>query len=759
MSVAFTQQGTVDWTSLGRMQFSASIAVLSRLSSAGIESLTVAFGQAMCTRIPLGAHGEKFLMDSLNKLKAFSGFGDLIWFGVGVRHVLRDLVQTSEGASLVALCASLAETYPPHVAALVVYEMAKQLKAPSELSPSLAQWEEVVKTCSCAFKETTFSLRYEKLLRLAGLSSSCLSRDISDGFSSGHAQDIARSIMVLGDIMRGTAEQITIHGGRGACWLATYAGLILGLRVDILMNGKSRIANFDEGKTKAQLCVHVFDTVVMENDLQHIGSTFTVRHGRDFIQQVFGTFGDGTMEAGKPPFLAGTVSWDTVITDTFGGHGRDLLSQLSSNKKIDIQGDIIDHLVQVAPFRVLYEASIVKLITMLGDNNDYDTVNDYMAAVVDRLPELRDFTASGSQVRSADIRDTERSFWAASSALRRRCGCSRCKANGTSDSLTMCAVYVAYTIVFLTHLVERCQLHSDLQPKRFGVYSLYMIMREQYDKPGTRKLRMGEIDMFRALFELGIEGLFTSYVALFTGTRPSHNSDPISRPQLSNKGSAFSAGGIYCFLDSLKGLSMNFSRASKVHVGCGVIEYRSRLHTWVLDPSHTAVMSATYPPDAVTQTNNLEELWKDLSSWPLTLEAVVEDTFRLVFYYRISSPTAKRLIFPAAFVHESLGAISRNMARAIWWTDTKYRGANIPSDMTYGLVRGEGHVHASETGILLRPHMDNLLAQCLVATSHERQTVFVTNKLQLASILEWYAMQLDEGKEGAGPPRLFIISG
>jgi hypothetical protein len=102
------------------MQFSASIAVLSRLSSAGIESLTVAFGQAMCTRIPLGAHGEEFLMESLNKLKAFSSFGDLVWFGVGVRHVLRDIVQTTEGASLVALCAALSETYPTHVAALIL---------------------------------------------------------------------------------------------------------------------------------------------------------------------------------------------------------------------------------------------------------------------------------------------------------------------------------------------------------------------------------------------------------------------------------------------------------------------------------------------------------------------------------------------------------------------------------------------------------------------------------------------------------------
>lgn len=137
VAMSFPQQGTVDWTSLGQMQFSASIAVLARLSSAGIETLTVAFGQAMCSKIHLGAaHGEKVLRDSLSNLKAFSSFGDVIWFGVGVRHILRDIVQTAEGASLVALCASLSETFSNEASALVLYEMAKLLRSSSDLSPA-----------------------------------------------------------------------------------------------------------------------------------------------------------------------------------------------------------------------------------------------------------------------------------------------------------------------------------------------------------------------------------------------------------------------------------------------------------------------------------------------------------------------------------------------------------------------------------------------------------------------------------------------
>lgn len=50
-------------------------------------------------------------MESMGKLKSFSAFGDVVWFGVGVRHVLRSLVNTSQGASCVALCAALAECH------------------------------------------------------------------------------------------------------------------------------------------------------------------------------------------------------------------------------------------------------------------------------------------------------------------------------------------------------------------------------------------------------------------------------------------------------------------------------------------------------------------------------------------------------------------------------------------------------------------------------------------------------------------------
>ncbi|KAJ0414778.1 hypothetical protein BJY00DRAFT_294449 [Aspergillus carlsbadensis] len=760
MSVAFAQQGTVDWTSLGRMQFSASIAVLSRLSSAGLESLTVAFGQAMCTRIPLGPHGEKFLMESLNKLQAFSTFGDLVWFGVGVRHVLRDVVQTAEGASLVALCAALGETYTNSVAALILYEMAKELKAPTELSPSITQWEALVATSSCTFRETTFSLRIEKLLKLAGLSGPSFPRDTGGAWSHpGHPQDIARCIVALGDIMRGTVEQITIHGGPASCWLATYASLILGLRVRLARNGEPLFANYDERQANAQLCIEVLDGSAMTNTLSHVGTTFTLRGGRDFIKQVFGGFDQLRFGIDAEPLVGGTVPWETLIVDTFEPHGQKVLEQLhlaSTTASRDV-----DELVRQTPYRVLYQASIMLFISSQGLTVDDKTLSTYMAVVREKLPELRHFSI-GTPHKDFANRSTVQVFLAATRQISDMCNCAKCKPRTNSSPSTWCLLLTMYTIIFLTHLMERCSLHSDLRPKRFGIFSLYMALQDQQTAfVGGVNDSLAEMT-FRSFFAVNSPGgLFTSYIVLFDGARFRHCCGPAGLPFQTATASAYSTRGVYCFLGSLAGLSMDYNRSAMVHVGSGVIECRSRLREWVFD-RHEGVAPSTdpgYPPEEISQTTELSALQADLSSPSLTVEAVVEDTLHLVFYYRISSPRGWVFISPANFAVYTLGPIAEIAAGPNGLSGHTPNPATPVKDLTYSVARGEGKVANSQTGVILRPHKGNLLAQCIAASWFPQRTVFVTSDEELSRALGWYAESRANGGNRWNDPNFFIISG
>lgn len=278
---SFAQQGTVDWVGLSQMQFSASIAVLGRLASAGIDSLTVAFGQAMCSRIPLGAHGEKVLRDAMKGLVSLSTFGDVIWFGVGIRHLLRDLVQTSQGSALVALCGALTEGYSRAGSALVLYEVAKLCGGPKDLLPSFAQWEALIKVAASVFNNTTLGLRMGQISRLGGY--------LNDKRASvGHPADFAQVILAIGRVVAGELETIVIQGGLPSSWIAAWSDFVLDLRVQVRSReGRIVFVNYDPTTHDAQVMV---DFVEEEDTtaVQCISRVMAIRSGTDFVQQCFG---------------------------------------------------------------------------------------------------------------------------------------------------------------------------------------------------------------------------------------------------------------------------------------------------------------------------------------------------------------------------------------------------------------------------------------------------------------------------------------
>lgn len=89
--------------------------------------------------------GERRLQETLNSLKSFSSFGDAIWFGLGVRHVLHTLLQTAQGASCVAPTASLTQVQCRSYCSGTLQPCETQ-KAPAELSLSLVQWKKLAES-------------------------------------------------------------------------------------------------------------------------------------------------------------------------------------------------------------------------------------------------------------------------------------------------------------------------------------------------------------------------------------------------------------------------------------------------------------------------------------------------------------------------------------------------------------------------------------------------------------------------------------
>lgn len=107
----FAQQGQVDWISLSNSSLSFSVEILSHFSKSGVEMVTVAVGQAIFSRFKVPAEGQKRLSDAISRLHAFSSYGQVLWFGFGIKHVLKTLCETEQGAACAAMCACLSVSY------------------------------------------------------------------------------------------------------------------------------------------------------------------------------------------------------------------------------------------------------------------------------------------------------------------------------------------------------------------------------------------------------------------------------------------------------------------------------------------------------------------------------------------------------------------------------------------------------------------------------------------------------------------------
>ncbi|CAD6564957.1 MAG: hypothetical protein ASARMPREDX12_004532 [Alectoria sarmentosa] len=599
----FSQQGTIDWTALGRMQLSASVAIVGRLAAAGIESLTVAVGQILCNRVPIGAHGEKVLMESMGKLKSFSAFGDAVWFGIGIRHVLRSLVHTAQGASCVALCAALAECNSRKASALVLYEMAKRSGSPQELSPSVSQWEAMIKTCSSIFTPSTFGIRVQQLLRLGGYN--VASDEASD------PRDIADALFAVGSVATGETACIKISGVASCVWVAAYADYIMGLRVHMESETGSILwMNYSELKGDAQVIITV-ETSVPEGSatvaLQSISRTVFVKGGQEYICQRLGLPDDHT-----PFFIGGRIHWDSVLEELLGEElsvfrypkeKRDCFQDTEGLNDLDGQ-----HLPNLHHLEWVAEMIVATACYALQFSPLYTSRTDFYESVITDIPELRHLEgiliATDNRLRGKleDLQTVSKIHVLAKYQLKAHCNCpkhaiiSRCQVCPVRKH---CLTRYAQFVILLAHFRRRLAMETPLHPSAAGLRLLFGMfashtssMKAQFGIPGrlkdhdyvsrddgVEKVPLNQPDPLKKMLHpehILLDLHFRCVIACFSGFEPQtrENSDEIS---------ARSDGKIYCYIHTLTELADDVEIVSRIRVGAGSIYSNHRPYTMILD--------------------------------------------------------------------------------------------------------------------------------------------------------------------------------
>ncbi|KAF2687008.1 hypothetical protein K458DRAFT_402516 [Lentithecium fluviatile CBS 122367] len=134
-----SQQGSINWHNITHRSLTFTVGVLNRCANAGVDPYGPLVGQAFPQGFPLARRGRDNVYKAVTALRYQNGIANTLWFGFGVRALVRTLILTSEGTSLLALCASLGECFHEGLGPEVMSHIFKAHDAPEELTPSTAQ--------------------------------------------------------------------------------------------------------------------------------------------------------------------------------------------------------------------------------------------------------------------------------------------------------------------------------------------------------------------------------------------------------------------------------------------------------------------------------------------------------------------------------------------------------------------------------------------------------------------------------------------
>ena len=720
-SDVFNQQGTIEWTNIANYTVTASVALLGRLASAGIEPLTVAVGQAICSDLVLGPTGERRLQESLNSLKSFSSFGDAIWFGLGIRHVLRTLVQTAQGASCVALTASLAEVHNVEVTALILYNLAASKKAPAKLSPSFYQWKVFAQTCASVFKTSSFSLRVQTLLSMIDEGSG-----IRDSPGACNPSDLAEVLDAVSMVKSGNKRSITVVGGADCAWVIAFADWLLTLRVLLHgRNGDLVYKNFDGLNHEAQVSAYyAIDQSLIGTNLRKTGESYVLRSGvSQIVQQL--SLDIGELVSFSVPAMSMKVRWTEALSTSFNDEAVRRL--LEHGAKIN---------------RVMTNA--LPIFQQSHEGLRYET-NDLVHPIIENVvrwfPELKPLQQFGGfdnvKTRSADPYGE---YTSSLKNLIHSCGCSQCCSAITSTTVSssqttngprVCLAALTETILLLCHLLARTVLDSALYPTVTGLRRFYQsmdkdtqyrlrILEDEMAPAAEIKKHLGQDEITRDLSQAEI------YFVLFTGYNSSRA--PTHPERWHGRECAASGHGICVYEEILLALSDQYSQASRIHVTAGVIETSGGTHETVYGEE----LESDYPLASALETSDPNTI-NTLNQWTskLNVELVATTLEVLKVSYRVSNQQGNVWIDPMHYLN-ILGEVTQD-SWSLQYKPFICPGHNLksiedllsdhPSD--HYLVQGIGEVNniGDPRRWMYRPLL-TMLSRCAALTS----TVMVSDQ-------------------------------
>ncbi|KAI9793796.1 MAG: hypothetical protein M1833_000519 [Piccolia ochrophora] len=632
---SFTQQGTLDWVALSKATVSASVAVMSRLSGAGIDPFTIALGQAMASRFRLSALGEHRLSKALADLRSFSSYGDVLWFGFGIRHIVRTLATTVEGRSCVMLCASLAEVHSVDFSARVLADLVDLYRGPESngLTPSLEQWASVVNACSGILSASAFSEVAEYMMGLAGSTFvSTINYPRTPGSQHmprivGNHRDMARALEAIARLSNGVIMSVRLVGGSECGWLAALAQWFFEIEVEIESADGTILLQRPNTSKQAQLVV-VFEQKggdKFESGVEITSQTYRIR---DLTAESF---------LHRDPdnrCMSGRVPWENASQQTFGSAARNLFKQTAIlGSAIGSAARIFQGLARAEP-----DASTEKFKDWCYyDDNCFG--KGYVNFTMNLLPELMPLQHHTEPSLESSYSEAVGAYERAIAKLATLCDCKFCPYPKDPPSV-FCLAKLAEVLIRTSLLLSVLSLDVTLLPTRAGLEYSYFSQSIYFEDRNIEIPWHQRHKTETLLDDSSFERILPRTIMLFT----SRSIGPVIGTYIHESRSAVVVGGILCYLDFLRDISDRPEVALRWHVIPGRIELSSgRTFNVIQDPDRWTHPGKLLQPAKVDQSSALShQLRIEANSFAQSapkVDMVIEETSTvLVVHYAIDIP-------------------------------------------------------------------------------------------------------------------------
>lgn len=591
-TVGISQQGSINWDNIAHRSLTFTVGVLNRCANAGVDPYTLVVGQAVAQGFPLSRRGRNNIYAAVTALRCQNGIANTLWFGFGVKALVRTMILTNEGTSLLALCACLGECFHEDLAPEVMFHIVKAYGAPGELTPSAAQWTAMIKACSGSLATSKFPLLVEGLMKLdpeSGRTSNLVENFQQWPFIRGCPlpQDLASALIAVGKVALGELESIHISGCAAVGWVGAIAEWLFDLRIALFTSPGDltpSYTNYQEDQEPQVVlsfdCNPSASASASESRLHVVQKSYFLRNSILLFD----------LNIWDKVLYSGRVSWKTCLADTFGSDFERLL-------KIPLNfGAALGCAARIFKAITKAENGVPERFPKECRNYfDASSGQGFVNHALQWFPELSGLKPSMQKACRLGFEAAKDGYEEKFAAIQRSCNCGVCRDfDHFEEGEGFCLILIMEAIIALCQVTAGLTVAENLLPMRSGIETFYkrqleVRSRDEDDNDeGEGSLKAGLqtvgpiiyvlqtntfVDLTIEQYPEPTEHRLAAAIRLFTGRQIAAESTT----------SAINDSGICAFLDILRNISIGSESAGRVHVMPGMIEHDHKTYAQVRD--------------------------------------------------------------------------------------------------------------------------------------------------------------------------------